>query len=143
MRLQLHNDTKSRLPGKQIRELFELICEREAKPDWSASVNAVFISDRTMQRLNKKHRKLDRPTDVLSFNIDRPQNVDAVFGEVYISCDTARRQAAELGSSIIDEYLRLVCHGLLHLFGYDHKKAADAAGMRQLEEEYLAQLREG
>lgn len=140
MKLEICNDTKSRLPGKMIRELFDVAVEQEAKPNWRAKINIVFVGDRRMQTLNKQHRRLNRPTDVLSFNLDRPEIENGVFGEIYISCDTAKRQARQYGVEIIDEYARLVCHGLLHLFGYDHKKPADAAVMRAKESRCLALL---
>lgn len=140
MRLEILNDTKNRLPGKMIRELFEIVVKSEADADWKTTVNVVFVGDRRMQSLNKRHRRLNRPTDVLSFNLDRPDIDDGVFGEVYISCDTAKRQARECGVSIVDEYARLTCHGLLHLFGYDHMKAADTTVMRKKENQCLDQL---
>jgi probable rRNA maturation factor len=143
MQLHIHNTTKSRLPGKMIRHLFELVVKGEAKGSWEATINIVVIGDRAMQSLNKKHRKLDKPTDVLSFNIDRPIDKTFVFGEIYISCDTARRQAKAYDGNLIDEYTRLACHGLLHLFGYDHKKPADAKIMQSKEARYLDQLERG
>ena len=137
MKLEIINDTKNRLPGKRIRELFEVVVESEAKPEWRGAVNVVFVGDRRMQSLNKKYRRLNRPTDVLSFNLERPEEEDSIFGELYISCPTAKRQADEQKVTLVNEYLRLCCHGLLHLFGYDHKKAAEAAVMRNKEERYL------
>lgn len=139
--MEILNDTKNRLPGKLIRELFDIVARSEADTKWQATVNIIFVNDNRMRRLNKKHRKMNRPTDVLSFNLDRPEMSDHVFGEVYISCDTARRQAKEYGVTIIEEYLRLACHGLLHLFGYDHKKPADAEKMRTIEQGCLDHVR--
>lgn len=140
MRLEILNDTRNRLPGKMIRELFDIVVAGEAESDWQATINIVFVGDRRMQSLNKKHRKVNRPTDVLSFNLDRPENKGRVYGEVYVSCDTARRQAREYGVTIVDEYARLACHGLLHLFGFDHKKNSDAIVMREREANCLARL---
>jgi probable rRNA maturation factor len=142
MKLEIINDTKSRLPGKLIRELFGIVATGEAKPDWSGTVNIIFVGDRRMQSLNKKYRRLNRPTDVLSFNLERPDKDGNVFGELYISCQTAKRQAEEQRVSTVDEYLRLCCHGLLHLFGYDHKKAGEAAVMHRKEDMYLSRLQE-
>lgn len=141
MKLEILNDTRNRLPGKLIRELFEIVTSGEADGKWQAKVNIIFVSDSRMRSLNKKHRKMNRPTDVLSFNLERPEMSDHVFGEVYISCDTAKRQAREYGTTIIDEYARLACHGLLHLFGYDHKNAAEGVVMRRVESRCLDQLK--
>ncbi len=137
MRLNTFKETKTRLPMKKIRALFELITAEEAKSDWVADVNLVFTSDRRLQALNKRYRQMNRPTDVLSFNIDDPHVDGGTFGEIYISTQTARRQAARYGASLTDEYLRLFCHGLLHLFGYDHMTEKEEKSMLRRQERFL------
>jgi len=137
MKLEIINGTKNRLPGKLLRELFNTVVGGEAEAKWRGTINIVFVNDRRMQSLNKKYRRLNRRTDVLSFNLERPEKDGSIFGELYISCQAAKRQANEQQVTLLDEYLRLCCHGLLPLFGYDHKKAAEAAAMRKKEEWYL------
>lgn len=140
MRLQLFREAKTRLPGKKIRELFEVITAAEGKPGYRADINVVFTTDQRIRVLNRTWRKLDKPTDVLSFNVDGPELPGAVFGEVYVSVPTAKRQAEGAGQTLVDELLWLVCHGLLHLFGYDHKKPIDAERMKVLERRYLDEI---
>lgn len=140
MRLQVFREAKTRLPGKKIRELFELVTAAEGKPEFQAEINIVFTSDRRIRQLNRTWRKKDKPTDVLSFNVDGPESAQAVFGEIYISVPTAKRQAETAGQTLVDELLWLVCHGLLHLFGYDHRKADDAAEMKRRERQYLDRI---
>jgi probable rRNA maturation factor len=140
MELRLFREAKTRLPGKKIRELFELVTAAEGKPSYRADINIVFTTDQRMRVLNRTWRKFDKPTDVLSFTVDSPEPAGAVFGEIYVSVPTAKRQAEAAGQTLVDELLWLVCHGLLHLFGYDHKKAAEAAAMKRLEAEYLDQV---
>ena len=137
MRLNTFKETKTRLPMKKIRALFELITAEEAESDWVADVNLVFTSDRRLQALNKRYRQINRPTDVLSFNIDDPHIDGGTFGEIYISTQTARRQAARYGASLTEEYLRLFCHGLLHLFGYDHMTEKEEKSMLRRQERFL------
>ncbi len=138
--LRTFREAKTRLPLKKIKALHELIVGEEAKPGWKGSINLVFTGDRQIRKLNREHRKKDKATDVLSFTVDSPGSSDAVFGEIYIACATARRQAEAYGGSHVDEYLRLFCHGLLHLFGYDHIRRADAEIMRAREVYYLSQV---
>jgi len=140
LRLSIFREAKTRLPLKRVNAMFNLLAEEEAKPSWSGVVNLVFTDDRLIRKLNRKHRKKDRATDVLSFSVDPPDSPTAVFGEIYISCSTARRQAKELGVNVVDEYLRLFGHGLLHLFGYDHVRREDARVMRQREDCLLSQV---
>ena len=58
-------------------------------------------------------------------------------GEIYISVDRAREQAAEFGVGVHDEVERLAIHGALHLAGYDDATAAGREEMRRLEDRYL------
>ena len=106
-------------------------------------VNAVFVNDKYIQALNKQYRKKDEPTDVLSFNYDLEEmGEDNLAGEVYISVETAQRQAEELNHSLQDEVLRLLIHGLLHIHGYDHETDEEYQEMNGLEKKVLGELAE-
>ncbi len=142
MKLVTFKDTRTRLPARRILQMFELIASEEADPEWRATVNVVFVTDQKVRRLNRQYRGKNRATDVLSFNIDPPGEKDNVFGEIYISVDTALRQARQIGGTLSGEYLRLLCHGLLHLFGYDDGSRAEATRMEARERYYLRRLRE-
>jgi rRNA maturation RNase YbeY len=101
-----------------------------------AELSLVLVSDRQMRALNRRWRARDRPTDVLSFaQREGPGGApDGMLGDVVISVDTARRQAAERGSTVGREADRLLIHGLLHLLGYDHERSeAEARRMRRRE----------
>jgi len=141
MKLQIFNETKTRLPRKKLYFLLEAIVNAEASMRNLGWVNLVFTTDRRIRALNKKFRNIDRPTDVLSFGFDDPEDPEDTFGEIYISVPTAKRQARQYGITLADELLRLACHGMLHLFGYDHVKAADARKMKNREDHFLKRLR--
>ena len=123
-----------------MHRLFRRITSAEAKPGWHAGINLIFTNDRHIQRLNDEYRGKNKPTDVLSFNLDKPTSIEAVFGEIYISVPTATRQAKSLGHSLAHEYLRLTCHGLMHLFGYDHQDDNEAEEMEARERKFLKQI---
>ena len=137
MKLLVFGDSGSRLPVKKIRRLFSLILEEEADPDWQSEVNLIFTTDNRMRSLNREFRGKNQSTDVLSFNLETPADAGNIFGEIYISVPIAARQAKIPGHSLLQEYLRLSCHGLLHLFGYDHEKDSDAAVMHKREDHFL------
>ncbi len=82
----------------------------------------------------------DRPTDVLSFAQREGAGgaPDGLLGDVVISVDAARRQAAERGETLGREADRLLIHGLLHLLGYDHERSAAEARRMQRRERALA-----
>ena len=140
MKLQIFKEAGGRLPRKKLRELFELIVEEEAEPGGSARVNLVITDNRNIRRLNRDFRKIDRATDVLSFNIDSQAEADGTFGEVYISSAVAERQARENKIAFSDEIIRLFCQGLLHLLGYDHVRNVEQRVMSNRENDCLQQL---
>ena len=108
-----------------------------------AELSLVLVSDRVMHELNRRWRGKNRPTDVLAFSQREGAGAAPVglLGDVVISVDTARRQAAALGHSVAVEAERLLVHGLLHLLGYDHERsAAEARRMRRKERALLRAL---
>lgn len=139
MKLRIYKEVSVRLPRQRISSLFSLIVDEEAEPDSRATVHLVFTDDVQLQQLNREFRAKDTPTDVLSFNLDNTSEAGAVFGEIYISVPTAIRQAESYGAGNAEELLRLTCHGLLHLFGYDHLTAAEADDMKARESRFLEQ----
>ncbi|EFN59074.1 hypothetical protein CHLNCDRAFT_13914, partial [Chlorella variabilis] len=96
-------------------------------------LSLVLCDDAHMRGLNAEWRGVDAPTDVLSFELEDDDDEDAeggapelpinVLGDVVISLDTAARQAAERGQSLLDESRVLLVHGVLHLLGYDHEES--------------------
>ena len=140
MRLVIHKDCRVRVPARKIKELFEAVTDDEADPDWSSTINLIFTDDNRIRELNRDFRSKDSPTDVLSFNIDPGDEENGTFGEIYISGEFARRQADSYGAGLYEEIIRLTCHGLLHLFGYDHIKQSDATVMNRRQEYYLSRL---
>ena len=110
----------------------------------SAELSVVLVSDREMRALNRRWRRRDRPTDVLSFSLREGQGgeVSRSIGDVVISLETAARQAVENGFTIGEEVERLLVHGILHLAGYDHEASPrEERRMRRKEREMRGLLR--
>ncbi|HEV3217019.1 MAG TPA: rRNA maturation RNase YbeY [Vicinamibacterales bacterium] len=90
-------------------------------------VTVAIVPDATMSALNKRFRRVDEPTDVLSFPPVRNSAGSRLdlgeldLGEIVIARGVARRQARSLGHSTGVELRILALHGLLHLLGYDHE----------------------
>jgi probable rRNA maturation factor len=94
----------------------------------------VFVSNDSMQKLNRKFRGKNSATDVLSFPAQPEvfeKDLQANLGEVVISVDRAVAQAKENGLTFTNEMQQLILHGLLHLCGYDHE--SDNGEMNRLE----------
>ena len=103
-------------------------------------VTIAFVDDDSMTELNKRFRGRKKTTDVLTFPADDSYNEPSAsgrpLGDIVISVDQARRQAADEKHSLATEIRYLVVHGVLHALGYDHE--TDSGEMNALE----VQLRE-
>ena len=91
------------------------------------ALTVAIVSDGQIRALNKRFRRVDKVTDVLSFPSDLPVHL----GDIAIARGMATRQARRLGHSVKAELRVLALHGLLHLLGYDHER--DAGRMARAE----------
>ncbi|MDD4688308.1 MAG: rRNA maturation RNase YbeY [Eubacteriales bacterium] len=85
----------------------------------NSEVDVLIVDNSGIQEINKEHRDIDSPTDVLSFPMDDFED-GGVLGDLVISSERAEEQRIEYGHSIKREIGFLTAHGMLHLFGYDH-----------------------
>ena len=99
-----------------------------AEAGFDGALSLAVVSDATMRRVNREFHDCDEPTDVLAFALGAGGE-DGFQGEVIVSLDTARREAAEHGVEPAAELMLYVVHGVLHLLGYDDHALADARRM--------------
>lgn len=141
-----------RKTAKLIRRCIKAALRYERIP-FRAKVNVTVTDDAGIRDLNREHRNIDSPTDVLSFPlldwVDRkgemPQPWDydpdtkcVELGDVVISAERARAQAIEFDHSFERECGYLVVHSILHLLGYDHvDEGPRKALMRGFEEDIM------
>lgn len=102
----------------------------------------VFTDDAQMRELNRDWRKLDKPTNVLSFPAPRAPGAQPVtpLGDIFLGLETVKREAEEQGKAFRDHTAHLIVHGFLHLIGYDHETEAEAEEMEGEEIAVLARL---
>lgn len=114
-------------------ESLEKIAEKLTSKDFEL----IITKNDEIHELNKEHRKIDKPTDVLSFPLefDMP---NMPLGSIVISTDFVEEKAKEYGHSFNEELSLLFIHGLLHLLGYDHE--VDNGEHRNKEEELINQF---
>ena len=94
----------------------------------NANMSVILIDDEKMHELNKEYRGVDRTTDVLSFALEDNEDIKLPIrelGDVFVSIPKMLEQAKEFNHSEKRELSFLVCHGLLHLLGYDHTKSEE------------------
>ena len=105
------------------------------------SVTVIVDDDERIRLLNKLWRRLDKPTNVLSFSYpDTQPGAARYIGDIAISYETAAREAAAERKTLADHAAHLAVHGFLHLLGYDHESDADAQEMERLERVILARV---
>lgn len=146
MALLVNNETNTDI---NFQALFELVVEKtmiilNKKNNFDLSIS--LIDDESIKNLNQKYRNLNESTDVISFamldnedllNVD---NSSLDLGDIFISVETAKRQAKTLNQSLKREILFLFVHGLLHLLGYDHQDLDSEKEMFKLQEEILNEV---
>ena len=98
-------------------------------------LSIALTDDAQMAQLNKQFRSKDGPTNVLSFPAG-----GMLLGDIVLSYETIKREAKEKDTAFEAHLSHLLIHGFLHLQGYDHINAADAAVMEALEISALAAL---
>ena len=102
----------------------------------NGEVSVTLTNNEYIHTLNKQYRGIDRPTDVLSFALNESEEPEVedgpdvnVLGDLVISVERAKEQAADYGHSVKREIAFLTVHGMLHLLGYDHMEEEDRIEM--------------
>lgn len=145
-------------PEYTMKLVCEAVLEEESCP-YEVQVNLVLTDNEGIRELNREYRGIDRETDVLSFpNVDfdregvfdmdenqeadyfDPDTGELVLGDIMISVEKMREQAADYGHSLRREFAFLVAHSMLHLCGYDHMEEAQRNVMERKQDKILTGL---
>ena len=105
-----------------------------------ASLSIAMVDDASMSALHEQFMNDPSPTDVLTFDLRDDEDADGLDGEIVVSVDTARREAARRGLEPREELLRYVIHGVLHLVGLNDHTPSDRRRMRSAEDSVLVGL---
>jgi probable rRNA maturation factor len=149
MTVDVSEPPRSTVPAEEIAAFSEAILEREGVTS-DAHMSIMFVDLDTMAELNGEHMGVDGPTDVLSFPIEdarpgeppepQPDGPPLVLGDIVISADVVADHAHEYGVSFEDELYLMICHGVLHILGWDHQTDEEAHLMESREAEHLATI---
>jgi probable rRNA maturation factor len=135
------NQSSSRVPRAflcgWVQEVLKELKKRKIIKNEPAELTLVFLEADQMRALNKKYRKKNYPTDILSFVGDKIES----FGELVLCPQVIRQQATEHDFTQRAEYAYMVLHGILHLLGYDHEKSPrEAKKMFSLQDQIFERL---
>jgi rRNA maturation RNase YbeY len=130
-------DTKFVFKGRQRNNRWlRLVAESEIRR--MGDVSIIFCSDNHILDINLKYLQHDYFTDIITFDYCEGEKIS---GDLFISVDSVRENAALYGTTFEDELNRVMVHGILHLIGYDDHTKAQQKEMREKENYYLS-LRE-
>jgi probable rRNA maturation factor len=109
--------------------------------DVPAVASVLVTTPEEMQQLNKQYRGKDQATNVLSFPMQSPEEVDLyLLGDLVLCASVIKQEAEQQKKSEMSHWAHMVVHGMLHLQGYDHMENEEAEEMEKLEASILNQL---
>ena len=145
-------------PEDVAKEVIAAALDYEDCP-YEVQVNLLLTGNEEIHQMNREFRKIDRPTDVLSFPMlffEKPSDFSAaeeeeadsfdpesgelMLGDIVVSGDKVLEQADGYGHTVKREFAFLVAHSMLHLCGYDHMEPDEAKEMERRQEEILDSL---
>lgn len=137
------NEEYSKIIEKVVEECFKT----ENLLETNLYMSIILTNPDHIQELNNNYRKINKPTDVLSFPMFEKEElenynstIEEPLGDIVISIEQVEIQAKEYGHSFERELSYMVVHGFYHLMGYDHIELGDRVKMREKEENVLTKL---
>lgn len=130
----------SKLTNKRkLSEFLDITVSMHLKKIRTIELTYVFCNDRYLHQINKDFLNHDTYTDIITF--DFSENKNELRGEIYISVERVKENAAEYNVSYQEELHRVIFHGALHLCGFKDKAKADKKKMRTMEDKCLQAYR--
>lgn len=119
---------------KVDKKLLESIVRKVLKGEKvKKNIEVAFVKEKEIKALNKKYRRKDKATDVLSFG-----TVDDVLPQIVICIEIVKKNAKEDKIPFKQELSKVLIHGILHLVGMNHIKTKEAEEMLQKQNKYLS-----
>ena len=133
---KLINSSLKKIDKYIINNIFNII-EKKINKNQKWILNIIFIKNVEIKKLNKKYRKKNESTDVLSFhyfdNFSTLKNEDIAW-EIVLSIEKIKTQANEFWISEEQEFYKLLIHSILHILWYDHKNNIEYENMKKIED---------
>jgi probable rRNA maturation factor len=132
------NDLPDFVPDPDLLQTWAVAAYLDAEP----AVASVLVTTMTeIRELNKQYRNKDKTTNVLSFPIQSPEEIDVVLlGDIVLCARVIKQEASQQSKSEESHWAHMIVHSVLHLQGYDHVNDDDAEVMEKLEIKILQQL---
>jgi probable rRNA maturation factor len=122
MAIEINNLTKFGIDKKSFAQVAKKVLKGENKG--TQNISLAFVDKTEIKKLNKKFRKKNKATDVLSFSFDEKD----FLGEIVICPEVVKEKGEEI--------MQVFIHGILHLLGYDHEKSEKEAELMEKKERF-------
>jgi len=142
IKVSIVNETKRYTIVKKPLEGFIEGLTKFLKINKNVELSIAFIGTKTITKINKKFRNVDKATNVISFNLSKNKSPsDSIEGEIIICPLIAEKEAKKNLNNFPDYIEFLIIHGFLHILGYNHDIEKDRAKMESLEEKTFKSLK--
>ena len=121
---------------KHKRKIALLVKEILKKKKSDYNINYIFCSDEYLLSINKQYLKHKTLTDIITFDLSE-KGSDILIADIYISIERVEENAKEFDKKFMEELLRVVVHGILHLIGYKDRTKQQKTTMRRLETRWI------
>ena len=137
--LQMTCEQESGLPTAEQIEQWATAAVQPQSDEVEMTVR--IVDEAESHELNLNYRGKDRPTNVLSFPFECPDEVELpLLGDLVICRQVVEREAQEQDKPVMAHWAHMVVHGSLHLLGYDHIEDDEAEEMESLETQIMTGL---
>jgi probable rRNA maturation factor len=141
-------DETNSLSDNELMQIENILsfASKKQNVEQGSEISITFVSNESIQEINREYRQKDYATDVISFAMEElgegeievvGGDIPRILGDIIISIPKAKEQAEEFGHSFMRELSFLAVHGFLHLLGFDHETEEDEKVMFSLQREIL------
>ena len=146
--VEINNLTAVSIDQDFIKHIVDTVLKGENRE--KKEVSLAFVGPRRIKEINRRYRKKNRVTDVLSFpesevemkefGIGELQENKNILGEMVVCLKEVKKNSRRYKINFETELARVIIHGVLHLLGYDHEKSEEEKEKMQKKEEYYLSL---
>lgn len=148
LKLEYYNETKTTCSIKIFEDLIKIINDhfkkifpKELDQRKNYYITLTLVNDKFIKKINKKFRGKNEATDIVSLSyLGKEFPGHDMIGEIFISVETAQKQAEKLNNDLLTEIKFLFVHGVLHILGYEHSSEEDFEVMMDLTNEIMRSI---
>jgi len=144
--IEINNLTTNLINREFVEKVADAVLKGEHSLKKEENLSFAFVSRDRIRELNKRYRKKNYSTDILSFPLrskfPAADKLEAPLGEIVVCFDEVKKNARRFKSSFEKELARVIIHGVLHILGYEHEGSKkDRQKMEGKEKYYLSKVR--